>query len=172
MLHFYSQGTASFQELYHLEIHSLFCNFPVLAVQTFYDVCSIHDSANISGKLEERTHIFPVIFPVADRIGIFLPPFFLNRFQFRKSCRFIGRIIDSLEICGKFLQIVIIHIFKGITQHMDYTALDLCLGKTAWIASLNPGRPSTQKNRTSCTPRFFRSLSIPARIYWFHSLPQ
>ena len=78
--------------------HTLcFCNFPVLAVQTFYDVCSIHDSANISGKLEERTHIFPVIFPVADRIGIFLPPFFLNRFQFRKSCRFIGRIIDSLR---------------------------------------------------------------------------
>src|SRR5699024_10211663 len=80
-----------------------------------------------SGKLKKRTYIFPVVFPVADRIGIFLPPFFLNRFQFRKSCGFIGCVIHSLEVCRKLLQIVIIHIFKRIAQHMDYTALDLCL---------------------------------------------
>src|SRR5699024_272637 len=61
------------------------------------------------------------------------PPFLLNRFQFRKSRGFIGRVIDSLEVCGKLLQIIIIHIFKRIAQHMDDTALDLCL----WENGLN-----------------------------------
>ncbi len=36
-------------------------------------------------------------------------------------------------------------------------------GYTACMASLKPGRPSTQKDRTSFTPRFFRSLGIPGQ---------
>ena len=45
----------------------------------------------------------------------------------------MGGVINSLEVCGKLLQIIIIHIFKRIAQHMDYTALDLCL----WENSLD-----------------------------------
>ena len=33
-------------------------------------------------KLEKGTYIFPIIFPVADSIGIFLSPFLLNVLQF------------------------------------------------------------------------------------------
>lgn len=47
-----------------------FGDFPVLAVQSFYDVGGIHNSPDVSGKLEERTYILPVIFPIADRIDL------------------------------------------------------------------------------------------------------
>lgn len=60
--------------------------FPVLAVKSFYDVCSIYDAPDIIGKLEEGTDILPVFFPVTDRIGVFLSPVLLDLFQFRQ-CR-------------------------------------------------------------------------------------
>ena len=85
LLHFCSQETASFQDGITWEHTFCLCNFPVLTVQSFYDICCIHNSADISGKLKERAHIFPVVFPVTDRIGIFLSPFFFNHFQFPKE---------------------------------------------------------------------------------------
>ena len=58
------------------------CHFPVLAVQSFYDVCGVHDTPDIIRELEEGADIVPVILPVAYRIGIFSSPFFFNLFQF------------------------------------------------------------------------------------------
>ena len=46
---------------------------------------------------------------------------------------------------------------------MDDAPLDLRLGEHSLDGIRKPGRPSTQKNRTSCTPRFFRSFSIPSQ---------
>ena len=45
-----------------------FClgHFTVLAVQPFYDVRGVHDPADVIRELEERTDIFPIVFPVAD----------------------------------------------------------------------------------------------------------
>jgi hypothetical protein len=44
-------------------------------------VRGIHDAPDVIGKLEEGTDILPVILPVADRIGILLPPFFPDLLQ-------------------------------------------------------------------------------------------
>ena len=60
-----------------------FCDFPVLTVQSLYDVSCVHNTSDIIWKLEKGTYIFPIIFPVADSIGIFLSPFLLNVLQFR-----------------------------------------------------------------------------------------
>ncbi len=58
------------------------CHFPVLAVEAFYDICGVHDTPDIIRKLEERTHVFLIIFPAAYCIGIFPSPFFFDLFQF------------------------------------------------------------------------------------------
>ena len=55
-----------------------FRDFPILAVQSFYDICRVHNASDIIRKLEKGTYIFPIIFPVTDRIRIFLPPIFLS----------------------------------------------------------------------------------------------
>ena len=58
-----------------------FRHFPVLAVQSFYDICGVHDPADVIRELEERAYIFPVIFPVADGIRVFSSPHFFYVFQ-------------------------------------------------------------------------------------------
>ena len=58
-----------------------FRDFPILAVQSFYDICRVHNASDIIRKLEKGTYIFPIIFPVTDRVRIFLPPFFFHVFQ-------------------------------------------------------------------------------------------
>ena len=64
-----------------------FRDFPILAVQSFYDICRVHNASDIIRKLEKGTYIFPIIFPVADSIGIFLSPFLLNVLQFFEQFR-------------------------------------------------------------------------------------
>ena len=56
--------------------------FPELAVQSLYDIRRVHDPADVIWKLEEGTDIFPVVFPVADRVRIFSSPCFFYIFQF------------------------------------------------------------------------------------------
>ena len=58
-----------------------FRDFPILAVQSFYDICRVHNASDIIRKLEKGTYIFPIIFPVTDRVRIFLPPFFFHVLQ-------------------------------------------------------------------------------------------
>ena len=58
-----------------------FRDFPILAVQSFYDICRVHNASDIIRKLKKGTYIFPIIFPVTDRVRIFLPPFFFHVFQ-------------------------------------------------------------------------------------------
>ena len=55
-----------------------FRDFPVLAIQSLYDICRVHNTPDIIRKLEKGTYIFPIIFPVADSVGIFLSPFLFN----------------------------------------------------------------------------------------------
>ena len=43
-----------------------FRDFPILAVQSFYDICRVHNASDIIRKLEKETYIFPIIFPVTD----------------------------------------------------------------------------------------------------------
>ena len=40
-----------------------FCDFPVLTVQSLYDVSCVHNTSDIIWKLEKGTYIFPIIFP-------------------------------------------------------------------------------------------------------------
>lgn len=94
----------------------------------FIGISGIHDAPYVPGELEERADIFPIVFPVTDCIGIFLSPFFFYIFQLCKGGGFVWGIIYFLEIRGELLQIIIIHVFEGITQHMDHAPLNLSLG--------------------------------------------
>ena len=79
----------------------------------------------------------------------------------KKSQNTVASYRASLNIYIGFLEEV-----RGIRRkHICFNNLD---GKNlkecfVWMASRKPRRPSTQKNNTSCTPRFFRSLSIPSQ---------
>lgn len=50
-------------------------HFPVLAVQSFYDICRIHDTPDIIWKLEERTYIrnFIIMYHFYLRLCILFP---------------------------------------------------------------------------------------------------
>ncbi len=55
-----------------------FRDFPVLVVQSIYDICRVHNMPDIIRKLEKGTYIFPIIFSADDSVGIFLSTFLLN----------------------------------------------------------------------------------------------
>ena len=55
-----------------------FRDFPILAVQSFYDICRVHNASDVIRKLEKGTYIFPIIFSADDSVGIFLSTFLLN----------------------------------------------------------------------------------------------
>ena len=92
-----------------------------------YDGFEVHDSPDISRELKEGADILPVVFPITDRIGIFLSPLLFYIFQLRKCGSLIRGIVYRLEIRGELLQVIVIHIFKRVTQHMDDTPLYLSL---------------------------------------------
>ena len=89
-----------------------FRHLSVLAVEPLYDIRGIHDAPDIIGELEEGADVFPVVFPVADRIGIFLSPFLFDFLKLREGRRLIGGIVYGLEIGGKLLQVTVIDIFE------------------------------------------------------------
>ena len=67
-------GTASSPGMCRWE--NTFClgDFPVLAVEPFYDVGGIHDPADIIWELEEGADIFTIVFPVTDSVRVYLSP--------------------------------------------------------------------------------------------------
>ena len=83
-----------------------FCEFSVLAVQSFYDICCVHDSADIIRKLEKRTYIFPVIFPVTDGIRILLPPPHVSLLpsSSARAASLVGALYTALKSDENFLR--------------------------------------------------------------------
>ena len=76
-----------------------FRDFPILAVQSFYDICRVHNASDIIRKLEKGTYILPIYFPsYLDRVRIFLPPFFLFMFSSSvKAAVSFGALYTSLK---------------------------------------------------------------------------
>ena len=89
----------------------------------FIGISRVHDTPDISRELKEGADILPVVFQITDRIGIFLSPLLFYNFQLRKCGCLIRVIVYHLEIRGELLQLILIHIFKRVTQHMDDTPL-------------------------------------------------
>ncbi len=87
-------------------------HFPVLAVQPLYNVRGIHNPADVLRELEEGADIFPIVFPVADSVWVFLTPCFFHVFQFCKGCCLIWGIVNCLEVGSKFLQVFVTDIFE------------------------------------------------------------
>ena len=140
-----------------------FRHLPILAVQPLYNIGCIHYPAYVIRKLEKGAYIFPVVLPITDRIRVFPSPFFLHGFQFRESCGFIWAIIYCFEIGGKFFQVTVIDILERVPQHMDDASLDLRLRVDRLYGFFKATEPVYEKNSTSFTPRFFRSLSMPSQ---------
>ena len=74
-----------------------FRDFPILAVQSFYDICRVHNASDIIRKLKKGTYIFPIIFPVTDRVRIFLPHFSFMFSSSVKAAVSFGALYTSLK---------------------------------------------------------------------------
>ena len=74
-----------------------FRDFPILAVQSFYDICRVHNASDIIRKLEKGTYIFPIIFPVTNRVRIFLPHFSFMFSSSVKAAVSFGALYTSLK---------------------------------------------------------------------------
>ena len=74
-----------------------FRDFPILAVQSFYDICRVHNASDIIRKLEKGTYIFPIIFPVTDRVGYFFPHFSFMFSSPVKAAVSFGALYTSLK---------------------------------------------------------------------------
>lgn len=70
-----------------------FCHFPVLAVQSFYNIGGIYYAPYFIGELEEGAGVFPVVLPVADGIGIFSPLFLPDVRQRAQACLLVRGVV-------------------------------------------------------------------------------
>ena len=115
-LHFHLQDKVSFLVRCHLEIHSLSL-LPfgtgglTLLWYLWYTWC-----AGCHRKTGRRNWHLPIL-PIANRIGIFLSPFFPDLLKLWQGSCLTGGIVYRFEIRGKLLQVTVIYIFEGIAHH-------------------------------------------------------
>ncbi len=74
-----------------------FRDFPILAVQSFYDICRVHNASDIIRKLEKGTYIFPIIFQLLIAYGYFFPHFSFMFSSSVKAAVSFGALYTSLK---------------------------------------------------------------------------
>ena len=74
-----------------------FRDFPILAVQSFYDICRVHNASDIIRKLEKGTYIFQLFSQLLIAYGYFFPHFSFMFSSSVKAAVSFGALYTSLK---------------------------------------------------------------------------
>ena len=157
--------TAFSESSHPKEIPSLILWPSSAAIKSLYGICGIDQAADRFRILKIGRKIRPVLLPRFRDLGIFAAPFFVKAVQFGQRSLFCWSRIYTFQIFHQRLQLFVGNELCCISDLMNDTLLDLCLGENGFDCLGEACQPIHSCDQDSDTPRFFRPFRIESQNF-------